>query len=478
MRKFRAVLAKTIIAYGCVSCSFAVFGVDEIADPSPDDFAFGVDVLMNESHAFQTVDLPDHYYRHVARQDGRDLRVFNAEGVPLSFTLSSQDITESGTRTHQLPFFPIVGSTGSKLSGLALRINRSTDGTIIDISEDGKQETGTSVIAFIIDNSYSHDEKADGRLVELEFDWAKPEYGFINDIKMEKSADLKIWSPLMSDESLSRLAYEGEVIGKQLIAVNRETDKFLRLTWSDPDLFELKGIRAHYQWSQSRRELHWQDVNDLAYVDDTDEAEFERGAYRFSIKGHAPVQQLTFRFDDGNAFYRGRLYSRSGAESRWITRGDFLQYKLKMPGGVVQSKPFQLPVVRDSEWLIRFDTPASIKASSLPVIRAGWYPERLTFLAQGRAPYIIAYGNPRVSAASTDLGSLLTNLNEDQRKEILESPAMLAEPVELAGVSVLEPGAKKFPYRTVLLWLVLLGGVLIMAKMAISLFRQMDDKRP
>ncbi|MBN1379948.1 MAG: DUF3999 domain-containing protein [Gammaproteobacteria bacterium] len=469
-------LLKTVFLSCFLFCTLTVFAEPTITDPVLDDFAYGSEVLINDSHAFQTLDLPDHYYQTVARLDGQDLGVFNAEGVLLSFSISDNETEQKKTRTQVLPFFPIYGQAGRGLDELSLRIERNAGGTIIDIKEGGKQQTGSKVVAYIIDNSFSHNKNTRGRLFDLEFDWDKPEYGFINNIKLEQSSDLNVWRGVTSNESLSRLAYEGEVIGKQTIAIGTGIDKYLRLSWDEKQDFSLKTITAYYQWSQLKRQLHWQTIDNLIYITDADD-EFENGSYQFSVKGHPPVQQFTFKFSDGNAFYRGRLYSRMNADSNWNDRGRFLQYRLQMPGGVVQSESLHLPAVRDSEWLIKFETPKKFQKTGLPVAQLAWYPEQLTFLAQGKPPFILAYGNPRIAQSRTGLSSLLNSLNDEQRKEIAASVATLAAPKELGGLSRLAPEQEKFPWRKVLLWLVLVAGVLVMVKMAVSLFRQMDGEK-
>ena len=462
---------------GFVFCSTAVLAQDQITAPEPDDFAYGMDVQEGDSHAFQAFYLPDHYYKTTTRKDGLDLRVFNVEGESLPFSISTDNVESRQTFSHALPLFPVFGKSADQLKGLALRIDRNTGGTVIDINESAKEIPGEKVIAYVIDNSYSLDDETKGRLAELAFDWEQPEYGFVSDITLESSDDLKNWRHLSGGESLSRLAYEGEVIGRQAIAFAGKAGRFIRMTWKEGEDFKLTGVTAHYQWSQTERELHWQEYHGLIKVEDAEQDKLEYGAYRFSVTGRAPVQRFTFRFDDDNAFYRGQLYSRMDNDSKWVSRGHFLQYRLKLKGGVVESDALILPSARDGEWLIKFDTPSTFKEGRLPVIRLGWYPERLIFLAQGKPPYTLAYGNPRVEPAHTELASLLKSLDDDEREEVTESLATLGEVRELGGVSRLQPEPEKFPWRKVVLWLVLIIGVLVMAKMAVSLFRQMDSKK-
>ena len=464
---------------GCFITLFAsaTLADENIAFPVPDDFAFGMQVLTNNDNAFQAIVLPDHYYQHVARQDGRDLRVFNAEGLALPFTISRHKQEQAETKLRKLPIFPIYGQSQSELNSLNLRVERNASGTIIDIKEGLGQQSDSGIIAYIVDNSESQTEEMLNRLSAFEFEWSEPEYGFVDAIKIEHSSDLKKWRTLTSKESLSKLAYEDEVIGKKIIAVQKEADKFLRISWNTQIEFKLSEMVARYQWKEHIEKLHWHTVKQIAYVNNVSEDDPAYGAYRFTINGHAPIQRFTIDFNSENAFYRGKLYSRPDSTSRWLDRGRFLQYKLKMPGGEIQSEPLHLQPVRDSEWLIRFDTPKELRSELLPGVKLAWYPEQLTFLAQGSQPFTLAYGNPRVEPADSDLNSLLNTLNDEQRAEIVKNVAGLDEVTELGGLSRLDPAAKKLPWRAAVLWFVLIVGVLIMSSMAVSLYKQIGSKK-
>jgi hypothetical protein len=279
---------------------------------------------------------------------------------------------------------------------------------------------------------------------------------------------------LINDESLSRLSYEGEIIGKDTIDIPRNTDRFIRISWAEDNPVSFRRVNAHYHWFQSKRELHQWAIENPMLIDQVDSEEFESGAIYFKQRGHAPLTRFGFEFSGNNAFYRGKIYSRNGNTKSWTDRGRFLLYRLKMPDGLLEKPRVKLSSVRDGEWLIKLETPEIVRADQLPVIQVSWYPEQLTFLAQGRQPYTLAYGNPRVLPARTDLSILLNTLSEDQIHEIEDSLARTREPELLGGLSRLQPDADAFPWSTVLLWLVLIIGVGVMVKMAVSLFKQMN----
>ena len=111
-------------------------------------------------------------------------------------------------------------------------------------------------------------------------------------------------------------------------------------------------------------------------------------------------------------------------------------------------------------------------AGSPPTLVLGWIPDVLTFVAEGEPPFTVGFGSATVTAAARPVEALLGSIDEDQEKGLIIS----AEPSQvftLGGEAKLEPPAAPFPWRTLLLWIVLLAGVAMLAWMVRGLFLQM-----
>lgn len=104
----------------------------------------------------------------------------------------------------------------------------------------------------------------------------------------------------------------------------------------------------------------------------------------------------------------------------------------------------------------------------------GWQSDELLFLARGTGPYLLAYGNGGLENAKdvqrTD--SVLTAIQQQQSGDIVRIAA-LGKHLELGGENALQTPPPPKPWKTWLLWAVLVGGVIVMAFMAASLLKDL-----
>ena len=97
----------------------------------------------------------------------------------------------------------------------------------------------------------------------------------------------------------------------------------------------------------------------------------------------------------------------------------------------------------------------------------------MTFLARGSGPYMLAMGGHDVVSAEQPVEQLLRAL--DQKNDIIYPVAVaVGERMVLGGEDRLKPGPPPVPWRKLVLWSVLVGGVLLLAGMAVGLMRQMS----
>lgn len=462
-------------------CSYVVFlfgmlfcAVLTAAELSLQDFAYGVDINPVDKTALQSIVLPDSYYRYSVRRDGGDLRVYNSSGQLVPHKVESGAVQEQHQQQHDLVFFPIYGESNRDLDGLSLQIERGIDGTLINIESPSTQPAPTQqIIAYIIDASAANQVAQRAQLTRLVFDWSDPEYGFINGLRLSVSDDLEQWISLVNDQSLSRLDYAGQSLGKTHIDVPVAIkSNYLRLSWpqGQPAL-DLESIMGGYQWSELNSRIERQSLQLPITPTAEAESDVEINAYQFNSGGQFPLEQIEFFTNEtvDNEYYAGELYSRVDSSRRWVKHSNFEQFRLHTSSGEVSSEPHRLQGIRDRQWLVKFAYPQQISIGTAPQVQLGWRPERLLFIAQGNAPFTMAFGNPM--AMKVKVTGLLNSLPLDA--DIPDS-ARLGAVRELGGVNNVA-SVDSLPWREVLLWLVLIAGVLVMLWMAAKLYRQMNQ---
>lgn len=441
------------------------------------DFAYGVEFSPNNKQALQTLTLSEHFYQNTVSPSGGDFRVFDAGGQEMPFTTKTAHINVKDVKKNDLVFYPVYGENKTDLNALSFSLKKDNISLLIN-DQKSEQTSDTSLLGYIID---THELE---NVVALSFDWAKPDVGFINNITIEQSDDLISWSSVLNKASLSRLNHLGNIIGNnRLILPSRDTARYLRMTWgADTKEFLLTSIvsESHFLFDA----LSNQQKSVVLTLDKFDSSAdlplntSSDNSYLLSIGGKLPVTGLEFVGVTDNYFFRADLFALpsdydTGKKNQfWKKRGDINQYHLHIGQQQVKSDATIFDPIKYPAWLFSFNEPRSFGASGPPSVKVSWLPEKLLFIAKGEAPYTLAYGNPGVKQVRHDLSSIVNQLNSKEWVNILSQAADLSAPVSLGGKAKLQAAKPGFPWKTVCLWLVLVLGVAVLARMTWVLFKQ------
>ena len=177
----------------------------------PEDFAYGLPLLLKENAAVYRLLLPEEVYGAACTEDLSDIRVFNGEKSPVPQVLRRPETEEKiSEETTPLPFFPLYRS-GTETGDLSLHIEKREDGTIIDLKPEAAPH-GAQLIGCIIDAS-----KAAGRIDALDIAWAADAGDFVATVALEYSNDLVHWAPLVPEAGLARMRYGDQEIHEKRI---------------------------------------------------------------------------------------------------------------------------------------------------------------------------------------------------------------------------------------------------------------------
>jgi len=173
---------------------------------------------------------------------------------------------------------------------------------------------------------------------------------------------------------------------------------------------------------------------------------------------------------ESNSVLRGRLYLKMpNSEQRSLVRHDFRQHNL-VGDGVRISEPLKLPRNHFSEiWFTLADKPEQTPSVEL------LYPQReLVFLADGKAPYTLAWGNHEVLTPPPSLRGLV-DTDLARAGETATAVTLLAIE-EAGGAARLAPEAE-IPWRRWLLWGLLILAAIVTGRMAMKLYREMNPQQ-
>ncbi len=452
-----------------------------LADPYPEDFAYGYTIKTPEGGAIYELSIPEAVYAKVVQADLSDIAVFNADGetVPHAFlrAIQPEPVTPAPVT---LPLFPLATTQPQLTQGLTLKLLTDFPGAVIELQQ--RNANLSSVVnSYIIDIS-----KLPHTIKSLQVAWQPGKITTVTQIRVGTSDDLSHWRELVSGATLAQLKYAGNTFIRDTIEIPREQGKYLKIHWpAGSDGALIQSVRA--QFYASKNPPTWQHNT----YPGTQADNAQSFGFDYEIPAYLPIRQIRVSLEQTNSLLQGSIYSRSTPDQAWRLRYRGLhyrlqfpvadldspmvgrQYRLLFPATVLDSPAVNVPLTTDRFWRIEYDRDHTSLGSGVPALEFGWQSDQLVFLARGKAPFTLAYGSARVKTRQAPVARLL----DDVKQVFATLPvayASLGEARPPGNSAVLLPQPPPLPWRNWLLWASLIGAVLVLAILAWRLQRQMN----
>lgn len=433
------------------------------AEPALEDFAAGFEITTGGSAAIYRVPLPAAVYDTATRDDLGDVRVYNGEKQLIPHAIRRrQEAGATETIRTDVPFFPLPNELES--GGGRLDITVRDDGAIVAIKlhEPAGSEADDGTKRYILDLS-----GLKSNVDALEFTLISSERNYLKRALLEASDDLNYWSPLVQNAALSSLRYAGHDLVKNRINLTGAKPRYLRFTWQDEiSQIRIMGVRATLDSRSTYHERTWSTITGAG------SQEKGRRIYDFDTGGVFPVEQVNILLPEENSLIEATLKSRKSAEDDWRVRDTGLYYHLSMKGTHLERGPVTIGHTTDRYWRLEVKNGDGM-GSAPPQMKFAWQADELYFLARGKGPFTLAYGNADAEAPGKPVDALMHALSDDQQSGLITT-ATLGQPLELRGEDALRPGMK-IHWQRILLWSVLVIGVLVIAAITLRLYKQMGS---
>jgi len=399
------------------------------ADLSPQDFAFGLPVVTTKDAAVYRFELPLEVYRGTARDDLGDVRLFNAqaEAVPYSLLRPSAP-SQTHAASTELPMIPLRGNSRAILNGA--RLVPESPG-----SAPGAGIANTAAGQYVLDG-----RGLDTAVAALQVNWPPTTVDYSGRVKIEASDDLESWQTLVAAAPAANLHANGQALIENRIGFSPTKAKFWRLSWiGPPPRFELTSVLAQPANDPAQSVHASLDVEGASSATEADADLFDLGA-------HLPVSRVNVILPETNTVNTIELSSRRAPGDPWrtVTQAGF--YRLKTAEGEQQNAAVDILIDRDRYWRARILRGGGLPRTALR-LHLEWVPNEVTFLARGRPPFLLAYGNSAVSGAEVDLAQVPADV------EI--APAGVGKVRTLGGAGRLNPPPVSAPHGRLGLWIAL-----------------------
>lgn len=409
--------------------------------------------------------LGEDVYRAAVDPRVRDIDVIDATGTPVPAGVFAPDrelaqrIARVPLRWFALPAAPATGQT----QGWELQSELDADGRLrhVQARVSGMTVDALPKNVFIIDASALRAE-----MQALHVQWRAAgtlDAGY----RVDASDDLDHWRPLPERGRLVDLQQGGTRLLQQRIAIDTAgtRPRYLRLTPDRNDTrIDVTGIEAELATSAAPAALRWIELRGTR--DDASPS-----TYVFDLDARVPVAQIDVALP-GNHAIEWQLDSRTHADDTWTPRiGRWVAYGVSNTRGADRSPPRVLTrITRDRHWRLR----ATGAVPAAPVLRIGYRPEVLVFVAQGTPPYSLVAGSGRARRADAPVAPLIDALRVARGRDWQPDTATLGDARVLAGDAARDARAPR-DWRTWVLWAVLVVGALVVAGFAVQVLRAPRD---
>ena len=432
---------------------------------SRDSFAYGYSLEVDGDGAIYSLYLNETIYQGLVREDRGDLRIFNSRGavVPHDIRRAEQMIKKSVPEVS-LAYFPLYTTDRHEsISTISKRVRITTNdqGSIIDLNY-GKTNTQQRFrAAYIIDASSIKDTPR-----HLTLDWNSDNEQFIMRLRLEGSQNLNSWHTIVSSATISNMKWNQHTLVQRKIELPARLPKYLRLSWPGDTDLDLTSVNMHFSDTYHAQTRQWSEFTAERY-DPTN------ATYYFNTNTVIPADRLMLVPKTRNTVLNVQIETASTPKGPWYSRYHGLVYDLQFDDIHLASPAITQTVNSHRFWRVRILGGDGGQKNDLD-LRLGWIPEQLLFVATGESPFTLTYGSARVGPVSAPLAMLLSE-TEIKKQGKLIKPARLGASLDFGNRSKLEPEAPRADWKKYILWAVLILGVIVLAIMALRLYKQMDQ---
>ena len=460
------------LAIAALGFCITVIGPATAAEPA---FRYSAPIAVGAPAPFVQIALPPSAYAHVQQPDLRDLRVVDARGERVPYSLlgarSEEQTTEQVRPTTLYPLPPRPAANGSwpspvevVVEGDRIRVRKGP----ARIEPGGARPAAARSGGWLIDLG----ERAATDLVPqwLRLEWSGP-VEFTAGYRVETSPDLRAWRPGGAGQLMALTSATGPLTQPR-IALTDNSGRFVRVIWLDPA--NAPAITAAQTVSIDRRAIDLDPPIAIALTPTavpTDAAtvpEQARGALYFDLGGALPLTSVELRFAAGTRVAPVRLQGRSAADRPWRDFAQDVFYRLERDGAVIESPA--LPVHETTRFVRAVPDERAAPLDAATTRLAVQAPlARLVFATQGQAPYRLLAGSKDAPAGALPASTLVPKLDDERLRF---GRAEIGAWTEVAAVArQIEAEQREAKWRPLLLWSVLLVGVIGLAVMVWSLQR-------
>lgn len=461
-----------------------------LAQATPDhpaNYGWSMPVQPPAGAGIARLPVPKEVYLHARSASLADVRLFDRDGQRLSFAISSPP-AQSSTRRSSIAarIFPVKGSRAS--GGLqSVEVRTSPDGRLLSVNASSTAaDSASSLQALILDLGQP---AGDQRIAALRFTPPAGAGDYSAQVLLEASDDLKHWDAIGTTTLNWLRNSDTQTLANDSIGFAPRAFRYARLSWQDGEPVVFAAIAAQAV-SQAEAALPRSNIALQAAPGKV------AGEWVYPTPLAIPADSIALQLPQTNTVLPvtlGVYHQSSYVPPRRLTlhrqtrpaQGPYFEpllstsfYRISDGGKERVSGDLAMPVVQTTQWVLRPQTEDMALPATAPVLRLGWTPETLVFLASGKGPYQLVFGKADAAQAALPLSQVAPGYDAAELRSlpIATAGALTAHAGAIDAAPV--PASNTAPWRLAALWSTLLLGVGVLGFFAWRLLSQMKQEQP
>jgi hypothetical protein len=442
-------------------------------DPQPSSFAWRGTLDTAGHSGLVRVPVPADALGRLQSRGAADLRVFDGQGRPVPFALSTPPRPADPPRKETaafraLPLYAAQPGARAPQGAVQLRVDENGErrSLWVQLGPDGSQEApGTRRLQSALFDTRAQKDEVAGFIVRARIPANVPVR-----LTLATSADLEHWTEVPLRGRIFRFDGEGAPANDrlELPAPLRLQDRYLRLAWTGQE-----GVAVDALVGLLPAQPAYPDQPAVTLPAPVADGP---AAVEWELGFATPIAALELATHRENTLLPVRLLGRDKPSDPWLQLGHTVVYRLGAPGQESSNAPAVL-AQRSVRWL-RAEATHGARLEGIPLTaRVLFEPRDVVFPAGAATPYQLAAG--RAGTAPGDLPLAMLAAASSVRVDALPLAKVGAvqsapAPARAAWAGWLPRGVDE---KIAGLWLVLGLGVLLLGGVAWALLREMNATR-
>lgn len=445
--------------------------------PTPSEFAWRASLSVPAGANAARITLPAEAMVRLQSRDARDIRVFNADGEAVAFSVvtptgSTADQIAQTRRYPALPLFTTARGMRPNKGSVQVQVDQATQGGSVWVrfgDSQGAAGGAPSAAAKRLPSALFDTREDKQTITALSLQADIPANTLVH-FSLASSTDLAHWTPLAVKGPLFRFDGPGAP-NNQVLALQHPLPlegRYLRLSWEDQANVQVQDMAGHIapSWTPPAR------VRAALPAGIPD----GNSSLTWALDFAAPLAALHVRSARDNTLLPIRILGRDDAARPWRQLATGAVYRVGAAGQENSN-----PAVALSGASVRWLRVEASQGMALPVsdlqFALEFEPIQVVFLASGKAPFELVAGRARSTAAAIDsslLASVMAGKLQDLPSATITATRLQADQGAGSALQRMLPAGTE--QRSVMLWAVLLVGVLVLGGVAVTLLRQLSAK--